>query len=529
MNCHIQQPQDATLALAQESQRSGWEPFSTTKLFESTRAICCRTDSKTSGNQSGSGYDEMFDSAGAPRAGVDVVNDALALLRGQEMRARHRAGEKALWEMDEVYNQYGADSESHETPAFDLIPRLINPREWQRVEAAVAQRARVLNLFIDDVYHGQRILKDRVIPPELIYSAKGYSRECSGWRPAHGIWCHAAAFDLVRASDGAMLVQEDILQGSPGITNVLENRRAMKNLFPSLFSQLRIRPVADYPARLRKVLEELAPRANRQPRLVLLSSGPNRAGYFGHSYLAQQMGVELVEGGDLVVKDGRVFMRTTEGFERVDVIYRGTDGEGLLTMPEIRRAGCAGTVALANLPGAGIAEDRAIYAYVPTMIRYYLGEDSLLPNVSTWVCADKTDLQYVLGHLPELVIKPVNGSDGEILAGRESTRHAQAAMVERIKANPRNYVAQTAPAWSRMPTLAGEGIESRVASLRVYAIQWAEVFVLPGGLTRVASQSAALLRRSLEGCQCKDTCVLAEARSGDGPKDGLADGKARAC
>jgi uncharacterized circularly permuted ATP-grasp superfamily protein len=335
---------------------------------------------------------------------------------------------------------------------------------------------------------------------------------------------------LVRHSDGHIYVLEDNLRCPSGVSYVLQNRHVMKNLFPQAFASMKVRPVQNYPLKLRDMLEFLAPDAVGTPRVVLLTPGIYNSAYFEHSFLAQQMGIELVEGRDLVVEDGQVLMRTTRGFERVDVIYRRIDDDfldpecfrpdSMLGVPGLMEAYKAGNVALANAPGTGVADDKVVYAYVPRIVKYYLGEEIIVPNVPTYICSEEKDLQYVLDHLPELVVKAANESGGYgMLVGPHATQAQHAEFAEKVKANPRNYIAQPTLALSRVPTLCGERFEGRHVDLRPYILYGKDIFVMPGGLTRVALKKGSLVVNSSQGGGSKDTWVLADAPATN-PEDG---------
>jgi len=369
------------------------------------------------------------------------------------------------------------------------------------------------------MYHDQKIIRDGIFPREMIESSRNFLRQCVGLNPPRGIWCHITGTDLVRDTDGTVYVLEDNLRCPSGVSYVLENREVMKRTFPQLFSGLSIRPVEDYPEQLLKMLQHIAPPTDDEPTVVVLTPGVYNSAYFEHCFLAQQMGVELVQGSDLVVSNGFVHMRTTDGLQRVDVIYRRIDDEFLdpltfrpdscLGVPGLMDVYRAGRVALANAPGTGVADDKAVYAYVPQMIEYYLGEQISLPNVPTWLCANPEHRAHVLEHIAELVIKPANESGGYgILVGPRATPQQHAQYRELILANPRNYVAQPTLALSRVPTLVGEGLEGRHVDLRPYILYGEEVFILPGGLTRVALVKGSLVVNSSQGGGSKDTWVL---------------------
>src|SRR5262249_41587347 len=420
---------------------------------------------------------------------------------------------------------YGDSAGTERIFPFDLVPRIVSAAEWRGIERGLKQRIQALNLFIDDVYHGQQIVKDGVVPAAMLRSAASFRSQCVGLKPPRGIWCHVTGTDLVRDGDGQIYVLEDNLRCPSGVSYVLENRAVMKRTFPKVFESSRIRPVDDYPHRLRDMLEFLSPDGVDAPRVVVLTPGTYNSAYFEHSFLAQQMGVELVEGRDLVVLDGYVWMRTTKGFERVDVIYRRIDDDFLdpkafradsaLGVPGLMDVYEAGRVALANAPGTGIADDKGIYAYGPKIVKYYLGEDIVLPNVPTYVCDDERDRRYVLDHLSTLVVKAANESGGYgMLVGPHSTKGEQAEFARRIESAPRNYIAQPTLSLSRVPTIVDGAFEGRHVDLRPYILYGNEIFVLPGRLTRVALKRGSLVVNSSQGGGSKDTWVLA-----DDPRD----------
>ncbi len=466
-------------------------------------------------------YDEMFAAANCPRACARRLLDTLATFPAGEIHSRQHAAERLLLQMGITFNVYGEQAGVEKIFPFDILPRIVSAEEWVRIDLGLKQRIRALNLFINDIYHDQKILKDGVVPREIILSAKSYRQQCIGFNPPRGIWCHITGTDLVRHGDGEIYVLEDNLRCPSGVSYVLENREVMKSLFPAIFARSKIRPVADYPLKLRDMLEHLAPEHIPSPRVVLLTPGIFNSAYFEHSFLAQQMGIELVEGRDLVVHDGIVLMRTTKGFERVDVIYRRLDDDfldpecfrpdSMLGVPGLMEAYKAGNVALANAPGTGVADDKVVYAYVPRIVKYYLGEEIILPNVPTYICAEEQDLKYVLENIGQLVVKAANESGGYgMLVGPHSTKAQQAEFAEKVKANPRNYIAQPTLALSRVPTIIGEQFEGRHVDLRPYILCGKEVFVMPGGLTRVALKSGSLVVNSSQGGGSKDTWVLAD-------------------
>ena len=471
-------------------------------------------------------FDEMFGEPQRPRPAARALVQFINRLPEGELLRRQRSAERALLNMGITFNVYGDSAGTERIFPFDLVPRIVSAAEWATIERGLKQRIEALNLFIDDIYHEQRIIKDGVMPAEVIRSATAYRPQCEGLRPPRGIWCHVTGTDLVRHSDGNVYVLEDNMRCPSGVSYVLGNRNVMKRTFSQVFESSRIRPVHDYPSRLRGLLEYLAPSDVEAPRVVVLTPGIYNSAYFEHSFLAQQMGVELVEGRDLVVSDGRVWMRTTKGFERVDVIYRRVDddfldpetfrADSMLGVPGLMQVYKSGRVALANAPGTGVADDKVVYAYVPAMVKYYLQEDIIIPNVPTYVCANDSDRQYVLEHLPQLVVKAANESGGYgMLVGPHSTREEQAVFADRIRAAPRNYIAQPTLALSRVPTIVEDSFEGRHVDLRPYILNGESIYVLPGGLTRVALKKGSLVVNSSQGGGSKDTWVLADDPSVD--------------
>jgi uncharacterized circularly permuted ATP-grasp superfamily protein len=464
-------------------------------------------------------FDEMFLADGRPRPEAKLLVQTIESLPEGELLRRQQAAEGALLHMGITFNVYGDHEGTERIFPFDLVPRIATAAEWARVERGLKQRIAALNLFIDDIYHEQKILRDRVVPEELIRSARSFRSPCVGLNPPRGIWCHITGTDLVRDRNGQIYVLEDNLRCPSGVSYVLENRRIMKRTFPQVFEPSHVRPVDDYPSRLLDMLESLSPEGVGSPSVAVLTPGIYNSAYFEHSFLAQQMGVQLVEGRDLIVADGFVLMRTTKGFERVDVIYRRIDDDfldplvfrpdSLLGVPGLMEAYKAGRVALANAPGTGIADDKVLYAYVPKIIKYYLGEDSVIPNVPTFVCWEDKDLQHVLAHLDELVVKAANESGGYgMLVGPHATAQEREAFASRIRANPRNYVAQPTLALSRVPVIVDDHFEGRHVDLRPYILYGREIYVLPGGLTRVALRKGSLVVNSSQGGGSKDTWVL---------------------
>jgi uncharacterized circularly permuted ATP-grasp superfamily protein len=464
-------------------------------------------------------YDEMFLADGTSRTGATVLQQKIEALSEGELQHRQQAAERALLHMGITFNVYGDNTGTERIFPFDLVPRIIESAEWEWIERGLRQRVTALNLFIDDIHHERRILKDKAIPEAVIRSARSFREPCVGLSPPRGIWCHITGTDLVRDRDGQIYVLEDNLRCPSGVSYVLENRLIMKRTFPQLFEALRVRPVDDYPSRLLDMLQYLAPSYVQSPIVAVLTPGIHNSAYFEHSFLAQQMGVELVEGRDLVVADGVLQMRTTKGLERVDVLYRRIDDDfldplvfrpdSLLGVPGLMDVYKAGRLALANAPGTGIADDKVVYAYVPRIIRYYLGEDAIIPNVPTYVCYEDGDRRHVLEHLDKLVVKAANESGGYgMLIGPHATAAQREDFARRIEANPRNYIAQPTLSLSRVPVVVDDHYEGRHVDLRPYILYGKEVYVLPGGLTRVALQKGSLVVNSSQGGGSKDTWVL---------------------
>jgi uncharacterized circularly permuted ATP-grasp superfamily protein len=475
-------------------------------------------------------FDEMFLADGQPRPSASLLVERIEALSEGELRLRQQAADLALLNMGITFNVYGHEAGTEKVWPFDVVPRIVEAAEWDTIERGLTQRIRALNLFIDDLYHEQKIVRDGVLPEHLVHSGKCYLEPVAGLNPPRGIWCHITGTDLVRDRDGEFYVLEDNMRCPSGVSYVLENREVMKRTFPQVFEGLNVRPVVQYPERLLETLQYIAPRGVRHPNVVVLTPGIYNSAYFEHSFLAQQMGVELVEGSDLVVVDGYVHMRTTKGLERVDVIYRRIDDDfldptvfrpdSMLGVPGLIDAYRAGRVALANAPGTGIADDKAVYAYVPKIIRYYLNEEVLLPNVPTYVCSDEKERQHVLVNLDKLVVKEANGSGGYgMLMGPTASADERAAFSERIQANPRNYIAQPMLGISRVPTIVDDHFEGRHVDLRPYILYGRDIYVLPGGLTRVALRKGSLVVNSSQGGGSKDTWVLA-------PENGHANGRA---
>lgn len=474
--------------------------------------------------ESGGFYDEWMAGPGTPRPEAQLLVRMMESLPEGDLERRQQAAERAFLVMGITFAVYGHRDGDEKVWPFDLLPRLVAMEEWERLEQGLKQRIQALNMFLNDIYQEQRIVKDGIIPEEVIRTAKSFRPQCVGLRPPGGIWCHITGTDLVRDRDGRMYVLEDNLRCPSGVSYVLENRQVMKRTFPQVFQASHVLPVDDYPSRLLETLQHVAPKGCTTPRVAVLTPGVHNSAYFEHSFLARQMGVELVEGRDLCVDDGRVMMRTTRGLERVDVIYRRVDDDFLdprmfrpdscLGVPGLMKAYQEGRVSLVNAPGTGVADDKVVYAYVPRMIRYYLSEDEILPNVPTYLCWERKSQEYVLDHLSELVVKAANESGGYgMLVGPHSTRETQAQFAEKIKANPRNYIAQPTLSLSRVPTLVNGRLEGRHVDLRPYILYGRDIYVQPGGLTRVALKKGSLVVNSSQGGGSKDTWVLPTPRT----------------
>jgi len=463
-------------------------------------------------------YDEMLSPDGAPREGARLLKERIEALPDGELLGRQAAAERLLLQNGITFNVYNDSAATEKIFPFDIIPRIIEAQEWNWIEKGLKQRVYALNLFIDDIYHEQKILKDKIVPQELILSARSFRKECVGLNPPQGIWCHITGTDLVRDRDGQIYVLEDNLRCPSGVSYVLENRRIMKRTFPQVFEASRVRPVDEYPSRLLSALQSLFP-AMESPKVAVLTPGIYNSAYYEHAFLAQQMGVELVEGSDLVSANNRIMMRTTKGFDPVDVLYRRIDddfldpevfrSDSLLGVPGLMEIYKKGRIALANAPGTGIADDKSIYAYVPKIIEYYLAEKTIIPNVPTYVCFEPKELAYVVANLDKLVVKAVNESGGYgMLVGPHATADEREEFARKIQQKPRNYIAQPTLALSRVPVIVNGQVAGRHVDLRPYVLHGTDVYVLPGGLTRVALKEGSLVVNSSQGGGSKDTWVL---------------------
>lgn len=470
--------------------------------------------------KSGKFFDEVMETNARPRTVAKELYNYLKSLKKDEIMARKIASERCIEEMGVSFTIYSEGNNIDRDWPFDIIPRPIPATEWQTVENGLIQRIQALNLFIDDVYNKQKILKDKLVPKHLIEGSTNFLSACQGITPPHGAWANISGTDLVRDGEGVLRVLEDNLRVPSGVSYMIENREVTKRIFPEVFDTQCISPITDYPIRLHEMLSSLSPRDKDTPVIVVLTPGIYNSAYYEHSFLAQEMGAELVEGADLFVdKDDCVYMRTINGPQRVDVIYRRVDDvfidpevfnkDSMLGVPGIMRAWKKGNVAIANAPGSGVADDKAVYAYVPKIIKYYLDEDAILPNVPTYLCYEDEDLAYVNEHLEELVIKPVNESGGYgMLLGPRASKEEVEEFRGLIKKNPRNYVAQPMLDLSTSPVITEHGIAPRHLDLRPFILQGENCWVTKGGLTRVAMVEGSLVVNSSQGGGSKDTWIV---------------------
>ncbi|MQA89984.1 MAG: circularly permuted type 2 ATP-grasp protein [Gemmatimonas sp.] len=463
--------------------------------------------------------DEIFQASGQPRPEAEYLVDLLEEVGAEELRRRKQLADAAFLTHGITFSVYFEKSGSERIFPFDLIPRPIVAEEWRRVESGLAQRIHALNSFLGDVYGRGRILAEGRIPGEVVDSAHGYHPQLKGIRPPGGVYIHIAGIDLVRGANDELVVLEDNIRVPSGVSYVLENRAVMKRIYPKMFPAIGVRSVDEYPTRLRAALTSVAPKITDRPRIVVLTPGPFNSAYFEHTFLARRMGCELVQPQDLAVWGGRVYVRTTRGPEPVDVIYRRVDddfldplvfrSDSLLGVPGLVDAYARGNVTLANALGNGVGDDKAIYAYVPEMIRFYLGEEPILGQVPTYLCLREDDCRYVLENLDKLVVKSVDEAGGYgMLMGPQASKKEIASFRERIKANPRKYIAQPLIQLSTCPTWTGEGVAPRRVDLRPYVVTGRSSWVLPGGLTRVALREGSYIVNSSQGGGSKDTWVL---------------------
>jgi len=466
-------------------------------------------------------YDEMFAGEGALREHYGALLEHFGTLPPEEIQRRKQAADLSFLNQGITFTVYGRDEGTEKIFPYDLLPRIITSAEWEKLERGLTQRITALNLFLKDIYNEGRILNDGVVPRELVYSCPQFRRQMCGLQVPRNVYIAVCGTDLIRMQNGDFVVLEDNLRVPSGVSYMLTNRRVMKRIFPALFRHYNVKPIEHYTQVLLGTLRSLAPEGRPEPNIVLLSPGVFNSAYFEHAYLARQMGIELVEGRDLVVHDNICYMRTTSGLRRVDVIYRRVDDDfidplafrpdTILGVAGLFNAYRAGNVTLANAFGTGVADDKALYAFVPDIIKYYLDEDPILNNVKTYLCVIDKERQYVLANLDKLVVKAVGESGGYgMLIGPHSTAKERETFAEKIKANPRNYIAQPTISFSRAPCLIGHEWEPRHVDLRPYVLYGDKVTIVPGGLTRVALKKGSLVVNSSQGGGSKDTWVLSE-------------------
>jgi uncharacterized circularly permuted ATP-grasp superfamily protein len=469
---------------------------------------------------SGDSYDELISANGSPRTSARRLLNLLSSLDKKELSERCAAAERSIHEMGISFTVYSDEGNIDRPWPFDLIPRVVRASDWKQVSEGLKQRSKALNCFINDVYNEQKILADGVVPAEPVLDSPNFLEACCGVKPAFGVWAHICGSDLIRDTSGKFYVLEDNLRVPSGVSYMLENREITKRVFPELFENYSILPVDDYPVNLYRMLASLSPRRVKRPSVVVLTPGIYNSAYFEHAFLAQGMGAELVQGDDLYVDDdNQVQMKTVDGPQRVDVIYRRIDDifmdpevfreDSALGVPGLMRAWKSGKVAIANAPGSGVADDKVIYAYVPEMIRYYLGEEPKLRSVKTYLCMLQKDRDYVLENIEQMVVKPANESGGYgMMVGPHASKAEHKKFRSLIEKNPRNYIAQPTISLSTAPTIIGNEIEPRHLDLRPFILQGADSYVSAGGLTRVAMTKGSLVVNSSQGGGSKDTWVV---------------------
>jgi uncharacterized circularly permuted ATP-grasp superfamily protein len=465
------------------------------------------------------GWDELFDADGDARPAAGALVEHLRGLGLSELQARQDAADLDILGMGITFTVYSDGRGIDRAWPFDVIPRVIDAAEWRTIEAGLVQRLTALNHFIDDLYNDQQVIHDGILPADVLEGSANYRPECRGAKPAYGVWAHICGSDLVRDADGTVYVLEDNLRVPSGVSYLLENRLVSKRAFADLFTHQSIQPVDDYPDELFSLLASLAPEVST-PTVAVLTPGLHNSAYFEHSFLAQRMGLPLVEGRDLYVgADDYLYARTIGGPQRIDVLYRRVDDLYLdpevfeptsqLGVPGLLRSWRAGRVAIANAPGAGVADDKVVYAWVPELIRYYLGEEPLLPNVPTYRCCYEDEREHVLANLPDLVVKPADESGGYgLLVGNQATEEELATAAAAIEADPRRWIAQPILALSTVPTLCDGKIENRHVDLRPFILTGQRSYVTRGGLTRVALREGSLVVNSSQGGGSKDTWVV---------------------
>lgn len=466
-------------------------------------------------------FDEMFTGSGEPRPHYQALLERFRDMSAAEFERKRALADSSFLTQGITFTVYNDAQGTERIFPFDLIPRIVPAEEWAHLERGLEQRITALNLFLKDIYGDQRILKEKVIPAEYVLSAAHYRPEFVGFKVPKDIYIHVCGTDLIRGKDGQYLVLEDNGRCPSGVSYVLENRQAMKRVFPRLIARYSVRPVDDYAQNLLNVLRHIAPEGKENPTVALLTPGVYNSAYYEHSFLARSMGIEIVEGRDLFVEQAKVFMHTTKGPRPVDVIYRRIDDDfldprvfrpdSMLGVPGLVEAYAKGNVSLANSIGTGVADDKAMYYFVPRMIKFYLGQDPILPNVETYLSNEESERAYILEHLPELVVKSANESGGYgMLVGPHATKEQIEEFRQKIIDNPRNFVAQPTISLSRSPSFADGSIEGRHVDLRPYILYGEKVTILPGGLTRVALRKGSLVVNSSQGGGSKDTWVVDE-------------------
>ncbi|MDN3670509.1 circularly permuted type 2 ATP-grasp protein [Echinicola jeungdonensis] len=463
-------------------------------------------------------FDEMFLEDGNCRQHYNSIQEFLQNVSKKRLKQLQFSANKAQVSMGMTFNVYHDNQGLEKILHLDVIPRVISNSEWQHIEAGLKQRTHALNLFIQDIYNEQKILKDKIIPEDLVLGSKDYLKPCIGLTPPKGIWCHITGTDLIRDNKGEYYILEDNLRCPSGVSYMLESREIIKRAYPDLFNHLGVRPVSNYPTKLLNMLQYLSDKP--KPVVGVLTPGIYNSAYYEHSYLALQMGVELVIGQDLLVQDKKVYMQTTKGLEQIDVLYRRIDDtyldpmafnpDSVLGVPGLFDAYRAGNIALANAPGTGVADDKAVYAFMPDIIKYYLDEAPILNNVPTYLCRKEEDRKYVLEHIDQLVVKETNAAGGYgMLIGPKSSKEDHQKFKKLIEKNPNNYIAQPTLSLSTVPTFTENGcIEGRHVDLRPYILFGEEIEVIPGALTRVALKKGSLVVNSSQGGGSKDTWVL---------------------
>ncbi|MFC3809877.1 circularly permuted type 2 ATP-grasp protein [Lacihabitans lacunae] len=462
-------------------------------------------------------FDELVGTNKKPRNGNEVIFDYLANLSFDELNFKQKSIDAAMMNMGITFNVYSEEGGTERIIPLDMIPRVISGKDWDALEKGLKQRIFALNEFLKDIYSDQKILKDGIIPKEVVLSSKGFIKQCMGVKPLKDIFIHITGSDLIRDEKGQFVVLEDNLRSPSGVSYMLQGRELSKQILPNLISKSKVRSISEYPEKLFEALAYISGKS--EPTIAVLTPGIYNSAYYEHSFLAQQMGVELVDYRDLVVENDIVKMKTTKGYKTVDMIYRRLDDlfldpmnfnpKSMIGIPHLFDAYKKGNVGLANALGTGVADDKVVYAYVPRIIKYYLGEDPIIPNVETYLCGEEDSKKYVLENIEKLVVKEANEAGGYgMLIGPRSTKAEQDMFRERIKADPRNYIAQPTISLSTSPCLIDDNIEARHVDLRPYIIYGEEIYVTPGGLTRVALKKGSLVVNSSQGGGSKDTWVL---------------------